>query len=85
MTRLSDSPAPYGTPRKPGVSLDFVTTVDSSTELPPEICSAAMRSLASRARDAADARNLMEHLGLIDPRIPKATWKRANKPKGAAP
>lgn len=49
--------------------------------LKPGIHKPAMRAVASRARDAADARDLLEHLGLIDPRIPKAQWKRANAPK----
>jgi len=41
----------------------------------------AMRAVAARAHGAADARDLLEHLGLIDPRTPKAQWRRANTPK----
>lgn len=51
--------------------------------LKPGIREPAMRAVASRARDAKDARDLLEHLGLIDPLTPKAQWKRANTPKAS--
>lgn len=44
----------------------------------------AMRAVAARAHNATDARDLLEHLGLIEPRTPKARWRRANKPRAAS-
>ena len=43
-----------------------VVELASSAECPPEVRRAALRALAARARDAADARLLMEALGLGD-------------------
>lgn len=43
-----------------------VVELASSAECPPEVRRAALRALAARARDAADARLLMEALGLVD-------------------
>jgi len=42
-----------------------VVELASSAECPPEIRERALRALAARARDAADARLLMEALGLV--------------------
>lgn len=65
MTRISDSPAPYGTPHKPGISLDFVSDLGSVTSLSDADNTKAMRGVAARARDAEDARLLLDVLGLI--------------------
>jgi len=48
-----------------------VVELASSAECPPEIRARALRALAARARDAEDARYLMEALGLVStpPRI----------------
>lgn len=43
-----------------------VVELASSAECPPEIRERALRALAARARDAKDARLLMEALGLVD-------------------
>ncbi|GAA2045083.1 hypothetical protein GCM10009839_56180 [Catenulispora yoronensis] len=42
-----------------------VVELASSAECPPEIRERALRALAARARDAEDARYLMEALGLV--------------------
>ncbi|MBW8806071.1 MAG: hypothetical protein JF587_19795 [Catenulisporales bacterium] len=42
-----------------------VVELASSTESPPEIRERALRVLAGRARDADDARYLMQALGLV--------------------
>ncbi|NUP52604.1 MAG: hypothetical protein HOW97_35570 [Catenulispora sp.] len=42
-----------------------VVELASSAECPPEIRERALRALAARARDAEDARFLMEALGLV--------------------
>lgn len=63
--KTTDAPTPYGTPRKPGVSLDFVTPVETITNLSPAIRAKARRAIASRAADAADARLLLDVLGLL--------------------
>lgn len=42
-----------------------VVELASSTECPPETRERALRALAARARDAEDARYLMEALGLV--------------------
>jgi len=72
MTRISDTPAPYGTPRKPGISLEFVSP-GSVIDVPPEAVGNAVRAVASRARDAADARLLLDILGLFEPATAAAT------------
>ena len=43
-----------------------VVELASSAECPPEIRERALRALAARARDAGDARLLMEALGLVE-------------------
>jgi hypothetical protein len=43
-----------------------VVELASSAECPPEVRARALRALAARARDAEDARLLMEALGLVD-------------------
>lgn len=43
-----------------------VVELASSAECPPEVRERALRALAARARDAGDARQLMEALGLVD-------------------
>lgn len=43
-----------------------VVELASSAECPPEVRRAALRALAARARDAEDARLLMEALGLVE-------------------
>lgn len=83
MTRLSDTPPPYGTPSKPGISLDFVSNINSVTGLSDEDNAKAMRAVAGHATDAADARALLEQLGLIDPPTPSPAWRRAHKAKAA--
>ena len=42
-----------------------IVELASNAECPPEIRRAALRALAARARDAKDARLLMEALGLV--------------------
>ena len=42
-----------------------VVELASSAECPPEVRERALRALAARARDAEDARYLMEALGLL--------------------
>lgn len=64
MTRISDAPAPYGVPRKPGIALDF-TGVGSVIDLPAEALAKAVRNVAGRAADADDARLLLDVLGLL--------------------
>lgn len=66
-------------PRNTGKNIPEIYA--TTTEIPPEVREPAMRAVASRARDAMDARDLLEHLGPIDPLTPKAQWKRANTPK----
>jgi hypothetical protein len=56
----------------------------SVTALPAHLNAKARRAVASRAIDADDARLLMEHLGLIDPRTPSPAWRRNNTPKAAS-
>jgi hypothetical protein len=65
MTRISDTPAPHGTPRKPGIPPNFTGDLGSVIDLPPEALISAVRGVASRARDAADARLLLDVLGLL--------------------
>ena len=43
-----------------------VVELASSAECPPEMRERALRALVARARDAEDARLLMEALGLVD-------------------
>lgn len=63
--KLSDSHAPYGTPRKPGIPLDFVDNLGSVIGLPPASIVAAMHTIAGRATNATDARLLLDVLGLL--------------------
>lgn len=80
--RLSESLTPSDrADAKPPVGKNFSMHYDTTAEIPAEARRPAMRAVASRARDAEDARDLLEHLGLIDPLTPKAQWKRANTPK----
>lgn len=66
MTRLSDHPAPYGIPQKPRPALDFGgDELGSATNLTPEQRAHAARTVASRTRDAADARTLLDICGLL--------------------
>lgn len=65
MTRISDAPAPYGTPRKAGIALDFGSDLGSVTDLPASFLEQAVRNVAGRAHDAADARLLLDALGLL--------------------
>ena len=68
MTKISGSPAPYGTPGKPGkpgISLDFASNVGSVIDLPPEAIAKAVRAVTGRSVDAADARFLLDALGLL--------------------
>lgn len=69
---------------KPPVGRNVPEIYATTAKIPPELREPAMRAVASRARDAADARDLMEHLGLLDPLTPKAQWKRANTPKAGS-
>lgn len=62
---LSDAPAPYGTPRTAGVSLDLVSDFGSVTGLPDADNAKAARNVAGRALDAPDARLLLDVLGLL--------------------
>ena len=54
-----------------------VVELASSAECPPEVRERALRALAARARDADDARYLMEALGLVamPPRV-RSTRRR---------
>jgi hypothetical protein len=72
-----------GADRKPSVGTNIPEIYATTAEIPPELRKPAMQAVAGRAVDAADARSLLEHLGLIDPCTPKAQWRRANKPKAA--
>jgi hypothetical protein len=65
MTRISDSPAPYGTPQKPGISLDFVSDLGSVTSLSDVDNCKARHNVAGRAHDPADAQLLLDILGLL--------------------
>jgi hypothetical protein len=65
--KISDTPAPYGTPRKPGIALDFTGNLGSVIDLPAEALAKAVRNVASHAHDTADARLLLETLGPIQP------------------
>lgn len=58
--------------KKP-VGKNFSMHYDTTAKIPPEHREPAMRAVAARARDAADARLLLEACGLIE--------KRANTPK----
>lgn len=69
--------------QKSAVGKNIPEIYATTAEIPPELRAPAMRAVASRARDAMDARDLLEHLGLLDPLAPKAQWKRANTPKAA--
>lgn len=83
--KLSESLTPSDrADEKPPVGRNVPAGYDTTAEIPPELRAPAMRAVASRARDAADARDLLEHLGLIDPCTPTPTWRRANKPKAAS-
>lgn len=73
-----------GADQKPAVGKNIPEIYATTVEIPQEIRKPAIRAVAARARDAADARDLLEHLGLIDPLTPKAQWKRANTPKAAS-
>jgi len=74
---------------RPGDNADKKRTVGANipdihpttAKVPPELRMPAMRAVAARAHGAEDARDLLKHLGLIDPRTPKAQWRRAYKPK----
>lgn len=80
--RLSGSLTPSDrADEKPPVGRNVPAGYDTTATIPPESRRPAMRTVASRARGAEDARDLLEHLGLIDPLTPKAQWKRANTPK----
>lgn len=70
--------------QKPAVGKNIPEIYATTAKIPPELREPAMRAVASRAHDAADARDLLEHLGLLDPLMPKAQWKRANTPKAAS-
>ena len=72
-----------GADKKRSVGANIPEIYATTAEVPPELRMPAMRAVAARAHGAADARDLLEHLGLIDPRAPKAKWRRANKPKAA--
>jgi hypothetical protein len=77
---------------KPGDDADKKRTVGANipeiyattAQVPPDLRMPAMRAVAARAHGAEDARDLLERLGLIDPRTPKAKWRRANTPKAAS-
>lgn len=72
MSYLTDAPVPYGVPHKPPVGGKNLGSIDGSvTDLPPEITGKAMRNIAARATDAADARLLLETVGLIAPAQPR--------------
>lgn len=65
MTRISDAPAPYGVPRKPGISLDFVLDLNSVIDLPADTLAKAVRNVAARAADTGGTRLLLDVLGLL--------------------
>lgn len=53
--------------KKP-VGKNFSMHYDTTAEIPPEAREPAMRAIAARARDAADARLLLDVLGLLPAR-----------------
>lgn len=73
-----------GADRKPAVGKNIPEIYCTTVEMSPEIRKPAIRAVAARAHDAADARDLLEHLGLINPLTPTPTWKRANTPKATS-
>lgn len=73
-----------GADKKRAIGANIPDVYATTAEMPPEIREPAMRTVAARAANAADARDLLEHLGLIDPPTPSPTWRRANKPKAAS-
>ena len=72
-----------GADKKRPVGANIPEIYPTTAQVPPELRMPAMRAVAARANGAKDARDLLEHLGLIDPRTPKAQWRRAHKPKAA--
>lgn len=70
--------------QKPAVGKNIPEIYATTAEIPPEMREPEMRAVASRARDAEDARDLLEPLGLVDPLMPTPTWKRPNTPKAAS-
>lgn len=50
---------------KPPVGKNFSMYYDTTAEIPPECRRPAMRAIAARARDAADARLLLDICGLL--------------------
>lgn len=68
MTKLREFLLPgEGADKKHTVGVDFVVDYGSTPPLPDEINNCAMRVVAMRATNAADARLLLETLGLIEP------------------
>lgn len=50
---------------KPPVGKNFSMYYDTTAEIPPECREPAMRAIAARARDAEDARLLLDICGLL--------------------
>lgn len=69
-------PSDHADEKKP-VGMNFSMHYDITAEIPPEHREPAMRAIAARARDAADARLLLEVCGLIEPC--NSGWKRAGE------
>lgn len=56
---------------KPPVGGNLGGYVEGCPDIPPQTAGRAMRAVAARARDVADARMLLEVFGLIDPSEPR--------------
>lgn len=63
--------------QKPPVGRNVPVRYELTAEIPPECREPAMRAIAARAHNAADARLLMEACGLIEPA--NGGWKRAGE------
>lgn len=62
---------------KPIVGRNIPMVYATTAEIPPEHREPAMRAIAARARDAEDARLLLEVCGLIEPC--DGGWKRVGE------
>lgn len=59
-------PGDHADEKKP-VGKNFSMHYDTTAQIPPESREPAIRAIAARARDAEDARMLLEACGLIEP------------------
>lgn len=67
--------------KKP-VGQNFSMHYDTTAKIPPELREPAIRAVAARARDAEDARLLLEMCGLIEPC--GTSWRRVGEEVEAA-